>query len=149
MAPGKRRVVSLLLAVGSLLSLSACDLVLWVWGEKEPIPSMTPEAIATREAPPELVFRGQLAGQPVDMLVHDCEVFHVERLAKGGVKWTSVLEPDFYPLWTSCIRQSLEVKQGAVTVTLGRQAFGAGGCCATGGVYRSVDGINWKKIAPW
>ena len=149
MAPGKRRLVSLLLAVGSLLSLSACDLVLWVWGEKEPIPSMTPEAIATREAPPELVFKGQLAGQPVDMLVHDCEVFHVERLPKGGVKWTSVLEPDFYPLWTSCIRQSLKVEKGVMTVELGRQAFGAGGCCATSGVYTSGDGRNWKKIANW
>jgi hypothetical protein len=29
---------------------------------------------------------------------------------------------------------------------LGRIAFGAGGCCATGGTYRSKDGVLWKKL---
>jgi hypothetical protein len=32
-----------------------------------------------------------------------------------------------------------------ITATLGRIAFGAGGCCATGGTYRSRDGRTWEK----
>ena len=126
----------------AISSLSGCDLL-----SSEPSdPLLSKEAIATREAPPELVFQGQLAGESQFLLVHDCEVFRVERGDLGRVKWTSVLAPDFYPSWTSCERQSLSFKAGAVTVTLGRQAFGAGGCCATGGTYRSVDGRIWKKL---
>jgi hypothetical protein len=108
-------------------------------------PLLSKEAIATRETPPERMLQGQLAGQPTFLLVHDCEVFRVERRDGGGVRWTSVLEPDFYPFWTSCERQSLSVDAGAVTAVLGRRAFGAGGCCASGGTYRSVDGRTWKK----
>ena len=141
-----RRVLCLLLAISSLTTLAGCDVIN---PPKGPPPSMSVEAIATREAPPELVFKGQLGGQPVHLLVHDCEVFQVESLSNGGVKWTSVQAPDFYPLWTSCIRQSLSVNDGVVTVKLGRQAFAAGGCCASGGVYRSVDGRNWKQIEQW
>lgn len=40
---------------------------------------MSQEDIATRDAPAELVFQGQLAGQPIFLLVHDCEVYRVER----------------------------------------------------------------------
>ena len=130
------------------LGLAGCDLI-FETKPKPPPPSMSKEAIATREAPPELVFQGPLAGKPSYLLVHDCEVYQVEPQADGGVKWTSVLEPDFYPIWTMCIRQSLEVKAGVATVQLGRQAFGAGGCCASGGVYRSTDGVNWKQTEPW
>lgn len=141
-----QRTISLLLAIIGMASLAGCDLIN---PPKGPPPSMSKEAIATREAPPELVFRGELAGKPVYLLVHNCEVFQVDPQADGGVKWTSVQEPDFYPLWTSCIRESMEVKDGVVTVKLGRQAFAAGGCCAAGGVYRTRDGTNWKKIEQW
>jgi hypothetical protein len=109
-------------------------------------PLLSKEAIATREAPPERMFQGQLAGQRTFLLVHDCEVFRVERRDDGGgVRWTRVLEPDFYPMWTACERQSLSADAGTVTAVLGRRAFGAGGCCASGGTYRSVDGLRWKK----
>lgn len=143
MTPNTQRMLSILLAVAIL---PGCD---FSEQPKTPPPSMSKEAIATREAPPELVFKGELAGKPAWLLVHDCEVFQVEPLADGGVTWTKVLEPDFYPLWTSCIRQSLKVNAGVVTVELGRQAFGAGGCCASGGVYRSSDGRSWKQTTPW
>ena len=107
---------------------------------------MSPEAIATRDAPAELKFQGQLAGEPTFLLVHDCEVYRVDQSADGGVQWTSVLAPDFYPMWTSCQRESMSFKGGELTVTLGRMALGAGGCCATGGTYRSKDGRVWKKV---
>lgn len=133
-----------LLLVIALSSLTGCDFKGFT---SEPSDSlMSKEDIATRDAPAELVFQGQLAGQPTYLLVHDCEVYRVERGEKGGVQWTSVLAPELYPFWTVCQRESMSFAEGALTVTLGRQAIGAGGCCATGGTYRSVDGRIWKKI---
>jgi hypothetical protein len=138
--PCRRTLCTLLATIG----LSGCDLGLF--SSKSSDPLLSDEAIATREAPPELVYQGTLAGQPTFLLVHDCEVHRVERREGGGVQWTSVLKPDFYPFWTVCQRQSLSVVDGTLTVVLGRQAIGAGGCCATGGTYRSVDGRLWKKL---
>ena len=140
----RRRTLCALIALVALISLSGCDLGLF--SSKPSDPLLSDEAIATREAPPELVYQGPLAGQPTFLLVHDCEVHRVERREGGGVQWTSVVKPDFYPFWTVCERQSMSVVAGTVTVVLGRQAIGAGGCCATGGTYRSVDGRVWKKL---
>lgn len=129
----------------ALLGLSGCDLI--GGGDESADSRLSKEAIATRDAAPEDVFKGVLAGEPVFLLLHDCEVYRVETGDKGEVRWQSVLAPDFYPMWTACQRQSMSFEKGALTVTLGRMAFGAGGCCATGGTYRSTDGRNWKKIA--
>lgn len=137
--PYRRTLCSLL----AMTSLSGCDLGLSSSESSDPL--LSKEAIATREAPAQLVYQGPLAGQPTFLLVHDCEVHRVERREGGGVQWTTVLQPDFYPFWTVCQRQSLSVVAGTVTVVLGRQAIGAGGCCASGGTYRSVDGRIWKK----
>lgn len=128
-----------LLALLALCSLAGC--------EPPPDPAMSKEAIATREAPPELVFRGELGGEAQFLLVHDCEVYRVTPGDKGAVHWESALAPDFYPMWTACQRQGMSFDAGVLTVTLGRMAFGAGGCCATGGTYRSTDGRNWKKTS--
>ena len=135
------RTVVLLFA---LSSLTGCDFQLFTSKPADTL--MSKEDIATRDAPAELVFEGQLAGQPVFLLVHDCEVYRVERREDGGVAWTSVLAPELYPFWTVCQRESMSFDAGELTVTLGRQALGAGGCCATGGTYRSFDGRVWKKV---
>jgi hypothetical protein len=101
--------------------------------------------------PPERVFKGLLGGKPVHLAVHDCKVYRAlpkeakESSTSGEGAWQMVLEPDLYPFFTYCERQSLQAENDAVTVTLGRIAFGAGGCCATGGTYRSRDGELWKK----
>ena len=127
-----------------LLGLAACD--------KPPVSAnpadsgMSPEAIATRDTPAERVFKGALGGEPTFLLIHNCEVYRVDQSANGGVQWTSVLAPDFYPFWTVCQRESMSFEAGELTVTLGRMAVGAGGCCATGGTYRSKDGRVWTKI---
>ncbi|RZJ16094.1 MAG: hypothetical protein EOO54_17720 [Haliea sp.] len=126
----------------ALASLSGCDLPFW----PEPPPVLSKEAVATRDAPPERVFRGTLAGKAAFLIVNDCEVFDVQRGAGEEVTWTSVLKPEFYPFFTFCERQSMTVEADAIVVTLGRMAFGAGGCCATGGTYRTTDGRTWKKI---
>lgn len=128
-----------------LLALAGCDLL--NFADPPADPAMSREAIATREAPPEHIFQGELAGERQFLLLHDCELYRVERLPRGGVRWDSVLAPEPYPFWTACQRQSLVFEAGTLTVTLGRMAFGAGGCCATGGTYRSVDGRTWKKIS--
>lgn len=124
----------------ALTALAACDFA-------EPPAPLSRQALATRDAPPEQVFKGVLAGQPVFLLVHDCEVFLVESLDKDEVRWEKVLAPEPYPFFTSCQRQSIRHEAGVLSATLGRMAFGAGGCCATGGDYRSTDGRNWKKIS--
>ena len=128
-----------------LLSLSGCDGQ--SGADQTASTGLSPEAIATRDALPEDVFKGELNGQPVYLLLHDCEVFSVQPLPKGEVRWESVLAPEPYPFFTACERQRMRRDSGRLTVTLGRRAFGAGGCCATGGTYRSADGRRWKKIA--
>lgn len=55
----------------------------------------------------------------------------METGAKGEVCWQSVLAPGFYPMWTACQRQSMRFENDALIVTLGRMAFGAGGCCVS------------------
>ncbi|MBX9816386.1 MAG: hypothetical protein K2X79_00075 [Burkholderiaceae bacterium] len=111
--------------------------------KQEPIASPPPEVDPLAAVPPERVFKGALAGKPVHLVVHECKVFRATP-DEGG--WQMVLEPEPYPFFTSCQRQTLSAEGGAVTVTLGRVAFGAGGCCATGGTYRSKDGVLWKKL---
>ncbi|MFD1837147.1 hypothetical protein [Paracidovorax cattleyae] len=113
-------------------------------GRPPPEPAGEVEA-ALREAGPGEVFQGLLAGQPVHLVVHDCEVFRVQDAADGGRAWERVLAPEPYPFFTRCERQSLAADAGGVTATLGRMALGAGGCCASGGTYRSADGRNWTK----
>lgn len=110
-------------------------------------PPAEPDPMAA--IPPERVFNGTLGGKPVHLAVHDCKVYRAmpkESKGSGENGWQMVLEPDLYPFFTYCERQSLQADNGVVTVTLGRIAFGAGGCCATGGTYRSRDGELWKKL---
>jgi hypothetical protein len=116
-------------------------------------PPAEPDPMAA--IPPERVFKGLLGGKPVHLAVHDCKVYRAipketketkETKESGENDWQMVLEPELYPFFTYCERQSLQADNGVVTVTLGRIAFGAGGCCATGGTYRSRDGELWKKL---
>ncbi|MBB1627042.1 hypothetical protein [Achromobacter sp. UMC71] len=105
---------------------------------------LTAETIATQETPAALQFQGTLAGKPIHLLVHECKVYKVDPAEGGNVAWTLVLEGEFYPLPTLCIRQELTVNKGVAKVFLGRQAFGAGGCCTGNPEYRSTDGLTWK-----
>lgn len=130
--------LTLALCAGSLLT--GCDPAL-------PTPpagsTLTAETIATRDTPPEQQFKGVLAGKPVHPLVHNCKVYRVNEAEGGNISWTLVLEGEPYPLPTSCVRQTLTEAKGHVTAFIGRQAFGAGGCCTGQPEYRSTDGLNW------
>jgi hypothetical protein len=107
--------------------------------------SLTAETLATNDTPDGLQFKGTLAGQPIHLLVNNCKVYKVDPAPRGNVTWTQVLEGEFYPLPTMCVSQSLKEDKGVVTVFLGRQAFGAGGCCTGRPTYRTRDGITWTQ----
>lgn len=95
---------------------------------------------------PEREFKGTLNGQPVHLVTSDCVVYLNEAdPASGARRWVKVLEPEFYPSFMSCVRQSLSREGNAVEAFVGRQAMGAGGCCSSGGRYRSLDGRTWDK----
>ncbi|KGE01777.1 hypothetical protein JL37_00710 [Achromobacter sp. RTa] len=131
----------ILITLSAASALAGCDSSL---PAAPPGSKLNAEAIATRDTPPEQQFKGVLAGRPVHLLVHNCKVYKVDRTEGENVAWTLVLEGEFYPLPTSCIRQSLTESKGVVTAFIGRQAFGAGGCCTGTPEYRSSDGLNWK-----
>jgi len=132
----------LFITLAAMGALAGCDS-----SSLKPAPpgsKLNAETIATRDTPPELQFKGELAGQPVHLLVHECKVYKVEPAEGENVKWTLVLEGDFSLLPTLCVQQRLTESKGVVTAFLGRQAFGAGGCCTGTPEYRSRDGVNWK-----
>ena len=132
----------LFITMAAMGALAGCDS-----SSLKPAPpgsKLNAETIATRDTPPELQFKGVLAGQPVHLLVHECKVYKVEPAEGENVKWTLVLEGDFSLLPTLCVQQRLTESKGVVTAFLGRQAFGAGGCCTGTPEYRSKDGVNWK-----
>ncbi|EJO29555.1 hypothetical protein [Achromobacter marplatensis] len=106
--------------------------------------TLTAETIATRETPPHHQFKGVLAGKPIHLLVNNCKVYKVDAAEGENVTWTLVLEGEFYPLPTICVNQSLTEGKGFITAFIGRQAFGAGGCCSGQPEYRSKDGLTWK-----
>lgn len=133
-----RRLTLLLCAAGAL---AGCDSSL---PPPPPGSKLNAEAIATRDAPAEHQFKGTLAGQPIHLLVHECKVYKVDPAEGDNVRWTLVLEGDFDPLPTICVQQSLTESKGVVTAFIGRQAFGAGGCCTGTPEYRSRDGVTWK-----
>ena len=145
---GVRLVIPLLLLMG----LGACT-------EPDDQPVTEPLSaleLALAAAAPELRFHGALGEEVVDIEVDGCKVFLRTAASQtasaapseAAPAWEQVLEPDFHPFFTACQRDSLQVSKGVatvVTVTLGRMAMGAGGCCATGGTYPSRDGRIWKK----
>lgn len=86
-------------------------------------------------------FRTEIDGRPIHLALADCEAFIV--LPDG--RRERVLTTDFYPMISACQRQEASVRDGHVVVELGRQALGAGGCCATEGLWRSRDGMTWER----
>lgn len=129
-----RRSALPLLILGSLLG---CE------QQTPPSPASEP-ALPFAAVPPELTFVGTLAGTAVRLVVDDCKVYRNSQDPKREQDWQKVLETEFYPA-AYCHRQNLRVENGLITVQIGDMAFGAGGCCATGGTYTSTDGLVWKR----
>ena len=128
-----KRARTVLCSLLAALTVGGCD---------EP-PGETETAI--RSAPPEHTFKGLLAGKPVHLVLHDCRLYSVHAEGRRKIGWAKLVEPDPYPFFTYCDRQKLWEEKGTVRVTLGRIAFGAGGCCASGGTWASSDGREWTR----
>ena len=96
-----------------------------------------------------LVFRGAIAGAPVAIMLRDCKAYNLDDAHDALGRRSAVVKPDFYPWPTACMRQSISGDADWVTVTVGRQGVGAGGCCATGGTSRSKDGRAWERQRPY
>lgn len=88
-------------------------------------------------------FTASLQGKLIHLVVDDCEVFLID--AEG--KRERVVTTDFYPMFTACQRENISSDEQYITVSLGRMAFGAGGCCATHGTWRTRDGQYWERHA--
>ncbi len=106
--------------------------------------------MACEEAPPPKAtapvdnaqhFRFTLHGQAVHLAVDDCTVY----LVQADTVRERILKPPSYPLPSICQRQEISADSEYIHVELGRQAFGAGGCCATEGTWRSRNGTDWQR----
>lgn len=153
----KLRSVLRVFLYGTLLVLlaggtAACFLVSRFLPDPAPEPQMSEVDSLLAETPPELVFEGVLAGNPVHFVVYGCAIHQIKD-GSPDRQIIKVLEAESYPLGSICERQWLKAEKGAVTVWLGRRAIGSGGCCTGGGTYRTTDGLTWKKISrdttPW
>lgn len=150
-APPSRKPFWIVIGAHALV-LSVASLVPLITEPAEPEPTLSAAEILLRDVPPELAFEGALQGKAVHFVVQDCKVYRINGALKNREAFL-VVEPESYPFFTVCDRQFLKAEGAAVTVWLGRMAFGAGGCCATGGTFRTTDGRVWKKISndssPW
>ena len=94
---------------------------------------------------PEKKLRAEIDGARIELVLQDCTVYLTAQSKEKFRGRARVLEPEPYPWFTFCERQEITADRRYITATLGRIAFGAGGCCATGGTYRSRDGRTWEK----
>jgi len=124
---GRAKRFLLRLEAGLLALLAAC--------QAETPPQVQPEADKAEH------FHAVIGGTPLHLALEDCEVFFVA----PGDKREKVLATDFYPMPSVCKVQKAAADADYITVELGRQAFGAGGCCATEGIWRSRDGKTWER----
>ena len=92
--------------------------------KQEPIASPPPEVDPLAAVPTERVFKGALAGKPVHFVVHECKVFRATP-DEGG--WQMVLEPEPYPFFTSCQRQTLSAEGGRSHCHPGARRLWCGG----------------------
>jgi hypothetical protein len=99
-------------------------------------------ALATREG---TVFRGAVSGRRLAVMVHACAVYDLADPPDAAGERRAILTTDFYPWPSACTHESIAADTAWLTVHLGRTAFGAGGCCATGGTYRTRDLRAWER----
>lgn len=96
-------------------------------------------------AAPGTVLRTRLGGVDIDLMVADCKLYRVVRQTFAKPHYDLVLEPDFFPLPTNCVRQVLAIEGDYITARLDRMRPESDSCCATSGTYRSRDGTSWER----
>jgi hypothetical protein len=125
--------------IGLGLTLAACGP-----SEEERARSAADSIVAIADSAGRVVGRG-VDSDAFALMVHECKVYNLADAPNARGRRPVILEPDFYPFPTGCSRQSIESDSAWVTIVLGRMAFGAGGCCATGGTYRTRDGRTFER----
>lgn len=90
------------------------------------------------------IFRTTVEGKPLVLLLKSCSVYRLEATPEA-VTEHEVLKPGFL-LWpTGCTGQRLWRDGAYIFAELINMEFGAGGGNASGGTYRSRNGIDWEK----
>lgn len=97
--------------------------------------------------PSGIVFRTELNGRPLAFLLLGCKVYLLD-LSGRKIRREKVLQPGFYPWFTTCIEQTMKLDGKYLRVWLSQTAIGAGGGNIGGGNYRSEDGRHWEKDTP-
>lgn len=85
-----------------------------------------------------------LQGRRQAFLLLDCRVDRLD-LSGRGVRRQRVLAPDFYP-FAFCMGQRISPIPEGLEVELHMRALGSGGGNQGGGVYRSDDGVHWRRL---
>lgn len=118
-------------------------LVRWVFRERTPQEKL---AAYKKEISAEggEIFETNLRGKPVAFLLQACKVYLLDTSGKKVTR-QKVVETGFYLWFTGCMGQSIYARDGYVYAKLSNRAFGAGGGNASGGLYRSQDGVHWEK----
>ncbi|MDF1506051.1 hypothetical protein [Roseisolibacter sp. H3M3-2] len=134
MRPVRSMIRAVAATLGLALGVAACG--------PPPDPMADRFAEAARDG---RAVRDTIDGRPVALLAEECRVYDLTAPPDDEGAREPVLTPDPYPWFSSCTRQRVAREGAHVVVTLGRTAFGAGGCCAAGGTYRTRDGRAWER----
>jgi hypothetical protein len=110
------------------------------------------------------IFRDQVEGKPLVLLLEGCKVYRLDvtgkdvkgkdvkgkdvkgRDVKGEeVTQSEVLRPGFVLWFTGCVSQKAWREGEYIFAELVNQQVGAGGGNASGGTYRSRNAVDWEK----
>jgi hypothetical protein len=126
------------LVLGAVLALQSC--------RHRPTPEERLEIFIQKKIATgyKTVFRDQVEGKTVVLLLEDCKVYRLES-AGEEVTQTEVLRPGFVLWFTGCMSQKVWRDGGYLFAELVNMQVGAGGGNASGGTYRSKNAVDWEK----
>jgi hypothetical protein len=134
-----------LIALGSVIVIGIAFLSYSYFRKKAPAEKL--EALRKQvKKDAGVVFETDLGGKHLAFLLLDCKVYLLDASGDGDkVARTQVLKPGMYLWFTACLEKKIWVEDGYLRVYLLNRALGAGGGNASGGDYRSKDGMKWEK----
>ena len=135
----------ILIALGSVIAIGMTFWSCSYFRKKTPAEKL--EALRKELGSGE-VFETDLGGKHLAFLLDDCKVYLLDASGDGDkVARTLVLKPGRVLWFTGCMDTKMWVEDGYLRVYLLNRQFGAGGGNASGGDYRSKDGVKWEKQA--
>ena len=148
--------ISFLLAIALLFSIVSCGSTSSKKKEAKPKPnrqlSLSAEELDHLQYLQKPFDKNEVAifdkkGVVTRLAAANCKVYKSVKKDNIVIRWEVVLSPNlFYPSYTRCVRNQIFVnKEKYIEVSLGKKAFGAGGCCAVSGTYRTLNGVDWEE----